>query len=164
MKQTVKEIAVIGFIGVSLFVYAIVAITHFVPQASAATERGTWVTVFGGVARTTTATSDVQLVEKRNWKGILFTLNITASSGTPTLDCKVQIRDPITPATFIDITGAAFAQKTGTGTDYLLLYPGTVETANKRVSFVAPGEYRVVCTMAGGTPNMTYTMAASYHK
>jgi hypothetical protein len=150
--------------GLILFMISVPPSKLGLPGAYAATERGTWVTVFGSVARTATATSDVQLVEKRNWKGILFTLNITAASGTPTLDCKVQIRDPITPATFIDITGAAFAQKTGTGTDYLLLYPGTVETANKRVSFVAPGEYRVVCTMAGGTPNMTYTMAASYHK
>jgi hypothetical protein len=134
-------------------------------DAMAATERGTWVTVFGSAARTTTTNSDPQLVQKRNWRGVLLTLNITASSGTtPTLDCKVQIRDPISQATYIDIVGAAFAQKTGTGTDYLLIYPGTVESANKRVSFAIPGEYRVVCTIAGTTPSFTYSMAASYHK
>lgn len=92
-------------------------------------------------------------------RGIHATLDITAASGTtPTLDVKWQGLDVLS-GKWTDIPGAAFAQKTGTGTDTLQLFPGIAETANREQSVALPRRIRPVATIGGGTPSFTFSLA-----
>lgn len=117
-------------------------------------------TVFTSAARTTTTNgSDLTNVGAR---GVMLVLDVTAASGTtPTLDVKLQYKDPVS-GKYVDIPGAAFAQKTGTGTDSLLVYPGVAETANREVSTHLGKSWRAVATIGGTTPSFTFTLAGSY--
>jgi hypothetical protein len=87
----------------------------------------------------------------------MFVLNITAVSGTtPTLDIKLQLK--VAAGLYIDIPGAAFAQKTATGTDYLIVHPAITVVANKAVSQCLGDVIRAVSTIGGTTPSFTYTL------
>ena len=97
------------------------------------------------------------------WPGVLLSLDITAASGTPTLDIKLQSKDPAS-GKYNDIPGAAFAQKTTTGQDTLVLYPGVAETANASVSDVLSPVFKAVATIAGTTPSFTFSLGASLIK
>jgi hypothetical protein len=113
--------------------------------------------LFATAARTATVNgSDVN-----NWRhrGIRLWLDITAVSGTvPVLDVKVQSKDHIS-GKYVDIPSAAFAQKSGVGSDDLLVYPGVAETANRSVSDVVPKTFRVVATIGGTTPSFTFSLS-----
>lgn len=113
-------------------------------------------TVLASAARTATTSSDDQ--ENSGWRGVLLTLDITAWNAT-SLDVKVQMKDA-TSGKYVDIPSAAFAQKTGTGTDTLVIYPGVAETANRSVSDVIPATWKVVATQVG--TSATYSVGASY--
>lgn len=100
-------------------------------------------------ARTETLASPDQ--DNTRWRGVRLYLGITAAAGTsPTLDVKVQTKDPATGA-YIDLAGGAFAQKTGTGEADLVIYPGVAETANVSVSDILARIWRVLATIAGTT-------------
>jgi hypothetical protein len=102
------------------------------------------------LARTTSFNTDFE--PNQYAIGAIFSLRITGASGTtPTLDIKFQRKAPDT--TFTDIPGAAFAQKTTTGSDQLVIYPGVDPVANKAVGQVLGQEMRVVCTIGGTTPS-----------
>lgn len=117
-------------------------------------------TVFSSAARTATANSTDQV--NYDAHGIKMHLDITASSGTtPTLDIKLQA---LINGVYIDIAGAVFTQKTGTGTDELTVYPGIAETANESVSDVIPRTWRAVATIAGSSPSFTFSLGVSYIK
>ena len=93
--------------------------------------------------------------------GALFFLEITLVAGTtPTLDIKLQAKDP-TSGQYQDIPGAAFAQKTAAGRDMLAIYPSLIETANKKVSFRLPRVFRFYWTLGGTTPSFTFSIGAS---
>lgn len=118
-------------------------------------------TVFSSAARTATANSDQQDTPDDK-RGAIFYLNISAASGTtPTLDIKLQGKDPAS-GNWFDIQNASFAQKTAAGTDSLLVYPGAVETANRRVSNVLPNDWRAVATIAGTSPSFTFSLGVSF--
>jgi hypothetical protein len=115
-------------------------------------------TVFTSVARTATENSIPQ--GARGHRGVRLTLDITAASGTnPTLDVKVQSYNE-TGDDWVDLPGAAFAQKTTTGTDDLTVYPGIAETANRSVSDVLSTTWRAVATIAGTGPSFTFSLGA----
>ena len=117
-------------------------------------------TVFASAARTATANSSD--MENRAARGVRLFLAVTAASGTtPTLDVKVQVKDPIND-TYIDLPNAAFAQKTGTATDELTIYPGITTAANRAVSTALSQKWRVVATIGGTTPSFTFSVAAAY--
>lgn len=114
--------------------------------------------VFDSVARTASENSGDQSTNSQ--KGIRLILNVSAASGvTPTLDVKIQAKDG-TSGNYLDVTGASFAQKTGTGTDDLVIYPGITTTANRRVSDVIPNIWRAVATIGGTTPSFTFSLTA----
>jgi hypothetical protein len=119
--------------------------------------------VVASAARTVTGnSSDINTVPGA--VGVIFTLDITAVSGTtPTLDVKIQGKDPNT-GDYVDLPSAAFAQKTGAGQDTLNIRPGIAETANRSVSDVIPRTYRIVWTIGGTTPSFTFSVGASYTK
>lgn len=113
--------------------------------------------VFASEARTASANSDA--VSTFTAPGGVFFLNISAASGTsPTLDVKIQHKDPIS-GEFVDVPGASFAQKTATGTDSLTIYPGVAETANRSVSDILGDEVRAVATIGGTTPSFTFSLS-----
>ena len=115
---------------------------------------------FVSAARTATANSDAQ--KNDVGRGVVLFLEITAASGTsPTLDVKLQMRDPVANQ-WTDIPGAAFAQKTGTGRDSLMLYPGIAETANREISVFVPADWRAVATLGGTSPSFTFSLAGYY--
>ena len=98
----------------------------------------------------------------RKWKGARFFLSVTAKAGTnPTLNIKIQAQNPLVPANFHDIVGAAFAEKTAEATDFLTLYPGMTASANLIISEVLGGPFRVVATIGGtATPTFTFSLCA----
>lgn len=125
-------------------------------------ERNNWSSSI--LATTITATAATTDQTNYDARGVTIYLNITAASGTsPTLDVKLQIKDPVS-GTYIDIPGAAFAQKTGTGSDSLTIYPGISETANRKASMVLPRTWRAVATIGGTTPSFTFSLGAHYQK
>lgn len=120
------------------------------------------VTVFDSQARTVTANS----TDQTNYAGlgVICLLDITAASGTtPTLDIKLQYKDTVpTVNKYVDIPAAAFAQKTATGSDSIVIYPGVAITANRSVSSAMPRDWRAVATIGGTTPSFTFTLDCSY--
>lgn len=117
-------------------------------------------TIFASAARTATANSTDQT--NYNARGALLTLDITAASGTtPTLDITIEAKDPVS-SFYIAILSAAFAQKTTTGQDSLLLYPGITSSANRQILTVLPRVWRAVATIAGTTPSFTFSLGCSY--
>lgn len=114
-------------------------------------------TIAASAARTATGNSGA-LHNDIHAKGIHLVLDITAASGTtPTLDVKVQRYDHVSNQ-YVDLVGGAFAQKTTTGVDDLVIYPGIAETANRSVSDVLNEDLRVVWTIAGTTPSFTFSV------
>jgi len=109
------------------------------------------------------ATAATTPVASHGARGIIIYMEITAVSGTsPTLDSKVQAYDTLGDV-WHDITGAAFAQKSGTGSDYLTIYPGIGETTNEAVSDVVPALIRVYNTIGGSsTPTVTFTLGGVF--
>ena len=116
--------------------------------------------VFSSSSRT--ATENSSDMEQIGFKGVRLFLDISAVTGTtPTLDVKVQAKDKLS-GNYIDLTGAVFAQKTSTGTDYLTIYPGIGETANEAISDLVPNTWRAVATIGGTTPDFTFSLTAEY--
>ncbi len=94
-------------------------------------------------------------------RGVLLTLSITAASGTtPTLDIKVRRVDALGIA--VDLPSGSFVQKTTTGTDDLIIYPGVAETTNRSVSDCIGDSWQIVWTIGGTTPSFTFSIGATY--
>lgn len=118
-------------------------------------------TVFASAARTASANSD-DFDLPYDAAGVLLFLNVSAASGTtPTLDVKLQTKDPIS-GSYLDIPGAAFTQKTtAAGLSTLTVHP--FATASPGVIAQALGRtLRVATTVAGTTPSFTYSVAVNY--
>ena len=120
-----------------------------------------YVTLFASAARTATANSSThQVTATKPFYGKLFVLDISASGGTsPTLDINIQMLDPLS-ASWITLPGASFSQKTGTGSDTLLIGPGVTETANRKVDDVMVTSYRANAVIGGTSPTFTFTLIA----
>ena len=118
------------------------------------------VNVFASSARTATENSSDQTNDCA--RGVRLFLDITAASGSsPTLDVKVQTKDPVSDS-YVDLTGAAFAQQNSTATLDLVIYPGVGETSNRAVSDVLSSVWRVVATFGGSRPSFTFSVGAEY--
>lgn len=95
-------------------------------------------------------------------RGAIFFLNVSAVAGTaPTLDVRVQVQDPVS-ATWFDVPGAAFIQRTAISTALLCVSPDVVEAANSKVSYPIPRTYRLAWTIGGTTPSFTFSVGAQY--
>jgi len=90
-------------------------------------------------------------------KGLIAILDISVEAGTATLDVKFQYRDPINNK-YVDVPGAAFAQKSAVGTSQLSIYPGLTASANVAVTQALSKHLRCVAVEAGGSSSMTYTL------
>lgn len=123
------------------------------------------ITVFASAARAEgdSPFTSADLIN-RYGRGVVLYLDITDASGTsPTLDIKVQGKDPVS-GKYFDIADGAFAQQTGTGTVVLTIYPGIAETANVSASDVIPTTWRVHVTVGSGGADgsFTFSIGASY--
>lgn len=97
-------------------------------------------------------------VINRHSKGIRLFLDITAETGTATLDVKVQVYNQLADK-WIDLPGAAFPQQSGTGHAMLTIYPSlTTVTANVAVAQYVAAPWRASITEAGGGSTMTFTL------
>jgi hypothetical protein len=90
-------------------------------------------------------------------RGIVVTVDITAETGTATLDVKVQRKDRLS-GKYTDIPGAAIAQMSAVGVAELVIYPGIAEAANLAVSSVISEDFRLVATVGGTTVTLTFTV------
>lgn len=116
------------------------------------------ITILASAARIVT-TNSADLTNY-NHRGVRLFLDITAISGaSATLDVKVQTKDSVSSGYF-DLPGAAFAQKSTVTSDDLTIYPGIAETANETVSDVLGRTWRIVATIAGTTPSVTFSVGA----
>ena len=112
--------------------------------------------------RTASINSDDQ--DSKGSRGVHISLDINTVSGTlPTLNVKVQRKDPIS-GNYVDLPGGAFAEKTdseASPTSGLTIHPGIAETADVSVSDVLNGTWRVVPTIGGtDTPTFAFRVAA----
>lgn len=110
------------------------------------------------LANNTQTTSGGKIVGTSDFLGAIFFLDVSARSGTtPTLDVKLQHVDGIS-GNFVDIPGASFTQKTAVGSDTLVVFPGLVELANRKVSSALGDQVRIVWTVGGTTPSFTFSL------
>ena len=116
--------------------------------------------LFASAARSEAAyNSDEQTND--GWRGVDIYVDITAESGTATLDFKLQAKDPI-GGDWVDINGASIAQLSAVTTSptRLTVYPGIAESSNVSVSDVLPRRWRGVLTVGGTSVSMTCSVAA----
>jgi len=119
------------------------------------------VLVKASVATTATENSG-ELTVPEGVRGVALFVDVTAVSGTPTLDLTVDRFDHAS-SKWLAVVGAALAQiTTAVGQIDLVIYPGIAETANRSVSDHIGTRWRVVSTIGGGTPSLTYSMGATY--
>ncbi len=111
--------------------------------------------IFPSAANAATVTSPAITVD--GYIGGIFYLNITNITGT--LDVKLQRMDKIS-GNWVDLPGGAFAQKNGTGTSELVIYPGVAETSNVSVSDVLGSPLRAVGTI--GTGPCTFSLGVEF--
>lgn len=100
---------------------------------------------------TTGTTGASQPVTAYNYRGVTLTLDATGKTGSsPTLDVKLQGRDPVS-GKWYDVHGAAYTQITDdlTAPRYLTVYPGVAETGGQTVSDLVPRTFRVYTTISG---------------
>jgi hypothetical protein len=103
--------------------------------------------------------TSVPAIAYRDAKGIALFLNISAVGGTPTIDVKLQAYNEVSDS-WIDVPGAAFPQKTGTGLSLLTVYPGIAAVANVAVSQVLPHVFQVVAVIGNaGGDTATFTVS-----
>lgn len=107
--------------------------------------------LFSALARTASANgSGIDLNADQPFGPVTLLLSIGAASGTtPTLDVKLQ--DSADGASWADISGAAFAQKTAAGF-------GTLQISTWR------RHIRAVATIAGTTPSFTFSVVGLIEK
>lgn len=115
------------------------------------------ITIFSGTQGPSTANKNFDLPDDA--KGAIFVLDITAETGTATLDVKIQFYDEVS-GKYIDVPGASFAQRSATGTNQLSVYPGLTASANVAVSQCLTKTLRAVMVEAGGGSDMTFTLTA----
>lgn len=92
-------------------------------------------------------------------RGLKLVVDITAITGTaPTLTVTIQGKDSVSGKYYTLLASAAL---TAVGTTVLTVYPGISATANIRADDVLPRSWRVITAIAGTTPAVTATIAAS---
>lgn len=93
-----------------------------------------------------------------NARGLHVTVDITATGGTPTLTVTIEGKDPTSGKYYTILASSALAS---TGTTILRVYPGLTAAANVTANDALPRVWRVKSVIAGTTPSITATIAAS---
>ncbi len=112
------------------------------------------VTLLASAARTANTNSADQ--DNTRYRGVVVSIDATASSATPSVVFTLQGKD----ANGKYYTLLASVAVTGTGTTQLTVYPGVTASANVSASTVLPRTWRVLAT-AGDSDSLTYSVAAT---
>lgn len=91
-------------------------------------------------------------------RGLKLVIDITAVGGTPTCTVTLQGKDPVSGKYYTLLVSAALA---AAATTVLEVYPGCIAAANLVANSTLPRTWRISAVVAGGTPSVTATMAAS---
>lgn len=95
-------------------------------------------------------------------KGAAIFINISAISGAAAQAIvKVQAKDPAS-GNYFDIPGAVTAALNATGQTLLQIYPGIAAVANAAVNQSLPRVWRVLWTISGTSPHVTFSVGANY--
>lgn len=82
------------------------------------------------------------------WSGVFVVLDVTNVGGAGTVTLKLVGFDNVS-AKWFDVPGATTAAIAAVSTITLLVFPGTIESANVRVSHILPPLFDFVATVAG---------------
>ena len=89
-------------------------------------------------------------------RGVVVTIDATASAATPSVVFTIQGKDQLS-GTYRTILASAAV--TGVSTTVLKVYPGLTAAANAAANDVLPPVWRVIAT-AGDADSLTYSVAA----
>lgn len=93
-----------------------------------------------------------------NARGLHLVIDITAVGGTPTLTVTIEGKDPTSGKYYTLLASAALSSA---ATTVLRVYPALTASANLTASDILPRVWRVKSVIAGTTPSITATIAAS---
>lgn len=91
-------------------------------------------------------------------RGLHLVIDITAVGGTPTLTVTIEGKDPTSGKYYTILASAALS---AVATTVLKVYPALAASANVAANDVLPSTWRVKAVVAGTTPSVTATIAAS---
>lgn len=95
-------------------------------------------------------------------KGLHLVIDVTVISGTtPTLTVTIEGKDPVSGKYYTILASAALS---AVATTVLKVYPALTAAANLVANDVLPRNWRVKTAIAGTTPAVTATIAASVIK
>lgn len=103
------------------------------------------VTMLASAARTTSGDTSATPIDVKKYKEAIFFLDVTAVSGTPTLDVKIKTKDPVSGKWF-DLV--SFTQATA------------ISSEMKTVGGLLGSQIAAFYTIAGGTPSVTFSLGA----
>jgi hypothetical protein len=128
-----------------------------IPFPSQSYATGTWFGATAAQQKPTTDAASRKWARNDAWAGLLVIIDITNHNGG-SLTLKLQAYAPAA-AKFVDVPSAATAALSGSNqTVTLLIFPGTIETANVRISQCLPPLYQLVATVA--TAAVTFSAEA----
>lgn len=111
-------------------------------------------TLLASSARTVTVNTADQ--DNYGYRGLDLTIDVTASSATPSVVFTVQGKDPASGGYYTILASAAI---TGVGTTTVRVYPGLTAANNTVANFVLPRTWRVNCNHSDAD-SITYTVGA----
>lgn len=113
-------------------------------------------TLYTSAARTATPTAAE--FDAQSAIGLHLVIDVTASSGTPSVVPTIAFQDTLSGKWITLLTGSAI---TGTGTTTLKILPGVTVSANVAVSDAIHGHMRLVMTHGEGS-SITYSAGAHF--
>lgn len=113
------------------------------------------VTLFSSAARTATVNGADQT--NKCAKGIIFTVDATAITSTPSVVFTLQGKDELSGKYYTILASAAVAT---VATTTYSVFPGAPATANVSANFQLPRTWRLIATH-GNANSITYSVGAS---
>lgn len=120
-------------------------------------DRKIYTDIFESATRSSTVTS--REFDKEWTRGCCVYLIVSAITAAPTLDVKLQGNDPLSGG-WVDVTGGAIPQQTGTGNTFFTVYPGVKKNDNA-ANITLPKVFRWVAVI-GGSGDITFSMGADF--
>lgn len=107
-----------------------------------------------------TAVSPIPFVTPQDADGALFNFDVSAIGGTPSMVFKLQMQSVF--GNWIDVPGAATTAIATVSNNLLLVHPAITVVANAAISYVMPERFRVVGTLGGTTPSLTFGIGVQF--
>ncbi len=135
---------------------AVSNVSHLYNESTFDRERNnTTQTILASAART--ASTDSADFTNYNARGAHFYVDVTAVTGSPSIEVKIQSKDPVSGGYYNLLVSTAI---TAVSVNILKIYPGIGAVANASASDILPRIYRVSVTHANAD-SITYSVGAS---